>query len=121
MKRILIALFLLLPTFCLAVPPSEYVDTGYRRPLGYQQLTTAMLQSSVGFTMPTVPAGMSVGYAVVQCNGGTVRWRDDGVAPTATVGMSIASGAELDYVGEMTAIRFISSSSEPTCDVSLYY
>ena len=94
--------------------------TGYRRPLGYQQILNAALQSAVGVTIPAAIDGIQVGYAVIQCQGGVVRWRDDGVAPTSAIGMSIPSGSELDYVGEISALKFISSSGTPILDISLY-
>lgn len=122
MKRFLILLISCLPALCLAKPPDMYVDTGFRQPLGYQQLTNAALQTAVNLTMPTIPAGMAgPGLVVVQCQSGAVRWRDDNVAPTATVGMTIPLGGELDYVGQISALQFISSSGTPICDVSLYY
>lgn len=99
----------------------EATVTGYRRPLGYQQISNAALASAVGLTLPTLPAGsLGVGYVVIQCQGGTVRWRDDGTAPSASVGMTIPQGAELDYVGEPSAIKFIVSTGSPTLDVSFY-
>ena len=91
--------------------------SAYRRPFGYQQITVTTV---IGFTLPTLINGQPVGYAVIQCNGGVVRWRDDGVAPTATVGMSLPSGAELDYSGEMTALVFILSSGTPILDITYY-
>ena len=122
MKRILIALLLCLPALCFAKPPDMYVDTGFRQPLGYQQLTNAALQSAVKLTIPTMPSGIAgPGFVVVQCQGGAVRWRDDAVAPTASVGMTIPLGGELDYVGQISALQFVSSSGTPICDVSLYY
>lgn len=122
MKRILIALLLCLPALCFAKPPDQYVNTGTRQPLGYQQLSNAALQSAVKLTSPTLPAGMAgPGFVVIQCQAGVVRWRDDGTAPTASVGMTILSGGELDYAGQISALQFITSSGTPICDVSFYY
>ncbi len=92
----------------------------YRRPLGYQQISAATLAASTGFTLPATIAGLPVAYAVVQCNGGNVRWRDDGTAPTSSVGMTLPAGSELDYSGEMGAIRFILSTGAPILDVMYY-
>lgn len=93
---------------------------GYLRPCGYQQILAATLAASTGFTLPTVINGQPVLFAVVQCNSGNVRWRDDGTAPTSTVGLTLAAGAELDYSAEMTAIRFIVSSGSPILDIAYY-
>ena len=104
--------------------PSMATVAGYRRPLGYAQLTAAQLAASIGLTLPTLPADTQIGLAVIQAEGAPVRWRDDGVAPTASVGMRIYSSTtvsgELDYVGDMTAIRFILESGSPLVNVSFY-
>ena len=110
----------------LTLGANEAVVTGIRRALGYQQITVTV---AVKLTIPTVqvpsnPGGyaqqVSPGFAIIQCNGGNVRWRDDGVAPTASVGMTLAAGAELDYTGDINNIQFILSSGTPIIDVSLY-
>ena len=95
---------------------------GYRRPLGYQQISAATLAASTHLTLPTpLPNGMQVGYTVIQNNGtGPVRWRDDGTAPTTTVGMVLPNGSELDYFGEMTALLFIAESGAPILDIDYY-
>ena len=104
----------------IAIGESMATVTGYRRPLGYQQLDNTTLQSAVNLTLPANPAGLIPGYAVIQCQGGAVRWRDDGISPTATVGMTIPANGELDYCGDMSKIQFIVSSGTPIVDVSIY-
>jgi len=59
--------------------------------LGYQQITD--LSASVGLTLPTQPVSPTVALIVPLTQ--DVRWRDDGVAPTATVGMPLAAGETL--------------------------
>lgn len=81
--------------------------------LGYQQITS--LTSS---TALTVPAGASM--AVIVPEGQALRWRDDGVAPTATVGMPVYVGAVLNYDGDLKLIRFIQQSSGGILNVSYY-
>lgn len=113
----------------LTLAANEAVITGIRRALGYQQLSAATLAAATNITLPTittpgVPGGSVVqvvpGLAVIQCNGGVARWRDDGVAPTSTVGMTIPDGGELDYTGDIAKIQFIVSSSAPILDIALY-
>ena len=104
----------------LALGASEAVITGIRRPLGYAQIVNATLQSATGLVLPTPPAGSTIGLAIIQCNGGVVRWRDDGTDPTTSVGMSIPDGGELDYVGDFSAIRFIDAGTTPILDVAYY-
>lgn len=81
--------------------------------LGYQQITS--LSSSAALT---VPSGATI--AVVQAEGADVRWRDDGTAPTATVGMLLPAGAELRYTGALAALRLIQASAGATVNVSYY-
>lgn len=94
--------------------------SAYRRPLGYQQLT--LTGTAQKLTLPTLPAGFLVGYVVIQCEGTTssARWRDDGTAPTSSVGMILSTGQELDYSGDMTMIQFITSTGSPILDISFY-
>ena len=76
------------------------------------------LSTDSAATALTVPSGTA--YAHICVEGQAVRYRDDGVAPTATVGMPIAAGACIDYVGPFAAIRFISQTSGATIDVAYY-
>lgn len=83
-------------------------------PLGYQQITD--VSASVGLTSP--PAGAKA--AIIQAEDQAVRWRDDGVAPTDSVGMLIPAGSELVYDGAMSSIRFIEAAAGATLNVSFY-
>jgi hypothetical protein len=83
-------------------------------PLGYQQITS--LSSA---TALTIPAGAQ--YALITCEVANVRWRDDGSAPTASVGMILATGSTLVYeVGNLALIQFIQVSSGAILNVSYY-
>jgi len=94
---------------------------GYERPLGYQQIVAATLATAQKFTIPAAINGQPIRRAIVQNNtAGTVRWRDDGTPPTATVGMVIPANSELDYGGQMEAIQFIVDSGSPILDISYY-
>ena len=107
----------------LGIGASEGTVSGYRRPLGYQQILTAALSSATHLTLPTLPNGMLVGYIVIQCEGAgtdSVRWRDDGTAPTASVGMMLDGGQELDYTGDPTMIQFIVDAGSPKLNISYY-
>jgi hypothetical protein len=94
--------------------------SAYRRPLGYQQLTLS--GTAQHLMLPTLSNGQSVGYVVIQCEGTTssARWRDDGTAPTSTVGMILSTGVELDYSGDPTMIQFITATGSPILDISYY-
>ena len=80
--------------------------------LGYQQILPS---ASTGLTVPATAT-----YAIIQAEAQAVRWRDDGVAPTASVGMVIASGGELRYDGNLSTIRFIEATATAKLNVSYY-
>lgn len=82
-------------------------------PLGYQQITAVS-----GTTALTPPAGATIAFITVE--GAAARYRDDGAAPTATVGMPLAVGQPLVYSGSLSAIKFIQQSAGAILDVSYY-
>jgi hypothetical protein len=49
-----------------------------------------------------------------------VRWRDDGGAPTATIGMEILTGSTYVYNGTVSALQFIAGTGSPLLDVAFY-
>jgi hypothetical protein len=82
-------------------------------PLGFQQITS--LAASTGLV---VPAGAT--FATIVPAAQAVSWRDDGVAPTATVGMLLPVGTQLQYSGNLAAIRFIEAAASATLNISYY-
>lgn len=82
-------------------------------PLGYQQITNLSVSTAL-----TVPSGATM--ALIESDTTAVHWRDDGVAPTATVGMNLAAGELLEYTGDLSAIRFIQSGVGAILNVSYY-
>ena len=88
--------------------------------LGYQQFTAA---ASTALTVPVRDInGLSSTptVAIIVPEGQGVRWRDDGTAPTASVGMPLAAGSVLVYDGDLTRIRFIQQAATATINVSYY-
>ena len=68
--------------------------------LGYEQITA--LTAAVGLTVP-----IGTAMITVTPEGQAVRWRDDGVDPTATVGHPIPAGETYQFIGNFGALRFI--------------
>lgn len=82
---------------------------------GYRQMTG--ITASTG--LPTPPANTR--RAIIQAEAQAIRWRDDGTAPTATVGMVIPAGGELRYDGaDMSAIKLIQVTTGAIANVSYY-
>ena len=82
---------------------------------GYQRVTS----TASAFGMPSPPAGAR--RAIIQAEGQALRWRDDGQAPTASVGMTIPAGGELRYDGaDMSALRLIAATSGAIANIAYY-
>jgi hypothetical protein len=89
--------------------------------LGYQQITD--LSAATALTIPTLtPDGsyQKPTFALIIAEGAAVRWRDDGVSPTASVGMPLAIGVPLQYDGDLTKIRFIEQVGTAKLNISYY-
>lgn len=66
----------------------------------------------------TIPGGANV--ALIQALTQNVRWRDDGTAPTASVGLQLLAGDEMFYTGDLSAIQIIQEAATAEVNV-LYY
>lgn len=87
--------------------------TSVQTPKGYQQIVGAASSTAL-----TVPSGST--SAVLMFSGGDVRMRDDGVAPTASVGFLFKAGYPVVYAGSLSALRLIQTSAAVTVDVLFY-
>lgn len=82
--------------------------------LGYQQITS--LSSA---TALTVPNGASM--AIITPETQAVRWRDDGIDPTATVGYPLAVGTELIYTAaQLSKLKFIEQTASAKINICYY-
>jgi len=92
------------------------VDTIFaRRPIAYEQVTG--LTAAKGLTAATF-AGATM--AVLEAEAQDIRFRDDGVDPTATVGMILKVGVPYEYVGNLAAIKFFQTAATAILNVSYY-
>lgn len=80
---------------------------------GFQQINVPA--ASTALTVPKDATG-----AMIQCEATNVRWRDDGVAPTAGVGFILAAGQTLDYAGNLGNLRFIQTAAGSILNVAYY-
>ena len=89
--------------------------------LGYEQITG--LSSVKGLNVPTKDLnGLACrpSIAIITAETQAVRWRDDDVDPTSSVGMPLASGATLQYDGDLTKIKFIEQTASAKLNVTYY-
>jgi hypothetical protein len=90
-------------------------------PLGYQQITSGTIGSATSLTLPTNAAGGGqVRWAYICAETATIRWRDDGTSPTASVGQPLFASTCFQYSGALNKIKFIASATPATLDVSYY-
>jgi len=90
-------------------------------PLGYCQLSAGALSSATGLASCSggIPAGATM--VVLQAETANVRYRDDGIAPTALVGLILISGqSPMLYTGTLSKLKFIAESGSPLLDVAFY-
>lgn len=81
---------------------------------GYRRVSA----SGSVFSLPDPPEGTR--RAIVQAEGGDLRWRDDGTDPTANLGMRIPAGGELRYDGADMAVLKLFGASGAIANISYY-
>jgi hypothetical protein len=95
-------------------------------PLGYFQYTLSggavTLATITGGTVPPVNAANVVAtYAVITAETAGFRWRDDGTAPTASVGMPVPAGGTLTCdVSDLTTLRVIGQTTATVLNIAFY-
>ncbi len=87
-------------------------------PFAYQQITS--LSAATALTVPAPTNSVPATLALIQAETQSVRWRDDGTNPTASVGMVLAAGETLPYTGDLTKLRFIETTASAKLNVSYY-
>lgn len=88
--------------------------TVLHKPVGYIQQTVS--SSAAGFS--SIPDGAL--SALIQAYDGEIRWRDDGTAPTASVGQSLNT-TEFVYEGNLNAFQMIrAGGSDVEVNVAFY-
>ena len=82
-----------------------------RTHLGYQQLTS--LAAATALTVPNGAQG-----CFLQCETQSVRWRDDGTNPTATVGFLMkATDLPFEYTGDPRKLKLIEAAASAKVNV----
>ena len=74
---------------------------------------------TVTYTDDAIPDG--VGRIDFQAESQTVRWRDDGTAPTSTTGFTLAVGSTKSYEGaSLGSVKVIEATSGAKLNVTMY-
>lgn len=91
--------------------------------LGYFQAAAASIDASTLMSTIVGAATMAKGPVLLLIipEGQAIRWRDDGVAPTAAIGQPLAVGAELRYTAKNLAnLRVIGQVANAILNVTVY-
>lgn len=83
-------------------------------PLGYQQYTS--LASAINLS--GYPPEATIAEIIIE--GAAIRYRDDGTAPTSSIGMPVTAGNAFQYSGDLSAIQFIAQSAGAIINISYY-
>lgn len=90
--------------------------------LGYFQAAAGAVDAAVTLASlagGSIPAGAT--RVKVSVSAQAIRWRDDGAAPTAAIGMPQAAGTTLDYQErDLASLRFISQVAGAVLDITFY-
>lgn len=84
---------------------------------------TLTLSASTGLSSCSGGIPANAICALISASGQGVNWRDDGTAPTATLGsggQSIPVSSSMWYCGQLSTLRFIQQSATATLSVSFY-
>lgn len=87
-------------------------------PLGYCQLTSIDASTLISSCPGGIPAGTN--YALLVAEAQAIRYRDDNVAPTATVGMPVPVASTFLYAGTMSQLRVISQVAGAKLNILFY-
>jgi hypothetical protein len=103
-----------------AATPLSTVD-GVRTPLGVYQVSVTTAETLATAIGASIPAGATLVYIEPEIGGADIRYRDDGTAPTNSVGVRISAGVAWPYVGSLSAIQLVSQSgAAATVNLAFY-
>lgn len=96
---------------------------GHAQTGAVDNVTPVLLSSLIFQGQPAARIPPGTVLLLIQPNAATaaIRWRDDGTAPTASVGYPLAAGAELRYTAQgFAAIQVIGQTSGAVVNVVAY-
>lgn len=90
------------------------------RSLGYQQVNAAGTAAVFGLTIPVSYDQLKPSMVVIQAEAQPLRYRDDGVNPTTSVGMLIPANASIEYTGDLLRLRLVNGAAGAIMNASFY-
>lgn len=92
--------------------------------VGTQNALSATTSAAVGLTMPTMKKPT---HAIIQVATNSIRWRADGTDPTATSGILVPAGANIEFMdlgddfnGVIRSFRAIGVSGTAVLEVAYF-
>lgn len=85
---------------------------------GYQQSTSLSTSTAAG--LPSLPSNPGAGSALISVESSAIRWRDDGTAPTSSVGQPIGAAQAICYAQDLGAFQMIGQTAGATVNVTYY-
>lgn len=86
---------------------------------GVYVTSVATTSSSASLTSGGIPFGATMAF--LQAETADIRYRDDGAAPTASIGNIVVHGTgALFYTGTLTSLQFILLSGSPLLNIAFY-
>lgn len=86
--------------------------------LGYCQLTSIDTAAALSACSGGIPSGANT--VIFEPEAQAIRYRDDGTAPTASVGFPVAVGGSVLYSGAISKLQVISQTSGAKLNVLFY-
>jgi hypothetical protein len=87
--------------------------------LGYSQITNLTAAVTLSGAGITIPRGAET--LLLQAEAQIVRYRDDGTAPTAAIGMQLIVGTMYEFtISEIANMQFIQATASATLNISFY-
>lgn len=92
------------------------------KPLGYILTSAGAIDAAVtvGSLFPGGAIPLGAQLLIIQPVVQAIRWRDDGIAPTTTIGYPLIVGGELRYTGALAGLRVISQVAGAILNIIAY-
>lgn len=102
---------------------SQVPGTGTVGGAGTYIVSNANTASSASSTSGGIPSAPNViaNEAYIESDTAAVRYRDDGGAPTTSIGLTISANAPFLYTGSLSALQFIAVSGSPVLNIAFYH
>lgn len=95
--------------------------------VGEQNALSVTTSPAVALTLPSTAGQPVPSHAIIQVAANTIRYRTDGTAPTASIGISVPAGANIEfmdpcvsYEGLLRNFKAIGVSGTATLEVAFY-